>query len=261
MAGVPQGGNLSPYLYLLYTADVPVTDGTVLAMYADDKAVLAVSRDYNSAIDILQVAIDRIIDWMTKWKIRANGEKSVHVDFALRSHSYSPITIGDRAIPHAESTKYLGMHLDSRLTWSRHINAKKVQMREKMRSLYWLIGPQSVLSIESKRLLYLAIIKPIWIYGIALWGCASKSNIAIIQRCQNVILRKMVNAYRYKRNDALHRDLKIDMIESEIRKFATRHEDRLSNHSNPTAIELLDNTGDVRRLKRFRPSDLPIRRL
>jgi hypothetical protein len=32
------------------------------------------------------------------------------------------------------------------------------------------------------------IITPIWTYGIELWGCAYKSNIAVIQRCQYKIL-------------------------------------------------------------------------
>ncbi|VVC24257.1 Reverse transcriptase domain [Cinara cedri] len=64
---------------------------------------------------------------------------------------------------------------------------------------------------------YLAIIKPIWTYGIQLWGCASKSNIQIIQRCQNIALRTIVAAYRFDRNDVIHRDLKIPSIQDEIR--------------------------------------------
>ena len=37
---------------------------------------------------------------------------------------------------------------------------------------------------RNKLLVYVAVIKPIWTYGIELWGCASKSNAAIIQRSQ-----------------------------------------------------------------------------
>jgi hypothetical protein len=53
------------------------------------------------------------------------------------------------------------------------------------RELYWLLGRKSNLSIENKLLLYKSIITPIWTYGIELWGCASKSNIAVIQWCQS----------------------------------------------------------------------------
>jgi hypothetical protein len=36
------------------------------------------------------------------------------------------------------------------------------------------------LSLANKLLIYKTIIKPIWTYGVELWGCASKSNVAII---------------------------------------------------------------------------------
>jgi hypothetical protein len=53
-------------------------------------------------------------------------------------------------------------------------------------------------------LIYKAVIKPIWSYGIELWGCASKSNIVIIQRSQSKILRATANAPRYITNHTLH---------------------------------------------------------
>jgi hypothetical protein len=60
--------------------------------------------------------------------------------------------------------------------------------------MYWLIGRNSKLSLENEILLYKTIIKPIWTYGAEIWGCASKSNISIIQRSQSKILRMIANA-------------------------------------------------------------------
>ncbi|VVC39684.1 Hypothetical protein CINCED_3A017564 [Cinara cedri] len=113
-----------------------------------------------------------------------------------------------------------------------------------------------VLNFENKRLLYVAIIKPIWTYGIQLWGFASKSNIDIIQRCRNIALRTITVAYRFERNDAIHRDMMLPTIAEEIQKFARKHERRLEDHINPMAIEPLDNSKDIRRLKRLKPYDL-----
>ena len=125
-------------------------------------------------------------------------------------------------IPQKDSAKYLGMHLDSRLNCKHHVRQKKLQIKEKMRKLYWLVGRHSTLDLANKRLLYVAIIKPIWTYGIQLWGCARKSNIEVIQRCQNISLRTIVAAYRFDRNEIIHRELNIPSIEDEIKKFANQ---------------------------------------
>jgi hypothetical protein len=38
--------------------------------------------------------------------------------------------------------------------------------------IYWLLGRRSRLSLSNKLLLYKSILKPIWTYGIQLWGTA-----------------------------------------------------------------------------------------
>jgi hypothetical protein len=40
----------------------------------------------------------------------------------------------------------------------------------------WLINRKSQLSLENKITIYKAIIKPVWTYGIHLWGCSKPSN-------------------------------------------------------------------------------------
>ena len=47
-----------------------------------------------------------------------------------------------------------------------------------------------------------------------------------------------------------HRDLQVDVVTSEIQKFAQKHEGRLHHHENVEAVQLLDNTCIVRRLQR-----------
>jgi hypothetical protein len=36
--------------------------------------------------------------------------------------------------------------------------------------MYWLLGRKAKLSVDNKLLVYKAILKPIWVYGIQLWG-------------------------------------------------------------------------------------------
>jgi len=61
-----------------------------------------------------------------------------------------------------------------------HYQEKEKKNHLKVKEIKWLIGRNSNLSLEYKLLVYKAVIKSIWTYGIELWGCASKSNAAII---------------------------------------------------------------------------------
>jgi hypothetical protein len=61
---------------------------------------------------------------------------------------------------------------------------KRKQVELKVKELSWLLGRKSQLSIANKLLVYKTILKPIWTYGIEIWGCASKSSQAILQKAQ-----------------------------------------------------------------------------
>ena len=53
---------------------------------------------------------------------------------------------------------------------------KRKQLHLKTREINGLMGKNSPLSLKNKLLIYKTVLKPIRTYGIALWGCASKSN-------------------------------------------------------------------------------------
>jgi hypothetical protein len=69
--------------------------------------------------------------------------------------------------------------------------------------MYWLLGHKSKLSISKKLLAYKVILKPIWTYGIQLWGSASIPNIEILERFQGKVLRMITDAPWYVPNMVL----------------------------------------------------------
>lgn len=148
------------------------------------------------------------------------------------------------------------MHLDKRLNWKVHVKKKRDKLNMKMRKIYWLIGRRSPMNLTNKRLIYQAILKPVWCYGLQIWGTTKKSNRLIIQRYQNKVLRQIADAPWYVTNDLLHRDLNVLEVDKVIRIYAKKHEKRLHAHPNITAIELLDSSADTRRLKRVKPHEL-----
>jgi hypothetical protein len=148
------------------------------------------------------------------------------------------------------------MTLDAKLWWKEHITNKRDELNIKFRKMYWLLGRNSELSAHNKLILYKQVIRPVWSYGIQLWGCTSDSNIQVIQCYQDKVLKCIVNAPWYIRNSDLHRDLGIETVTDITAKFAKSHEKRLEDHINIEASRLLNVNNMTRRLKRKKPFEL-----
>jgi len=128
--------------------------------------------------------------------------------------------------------KYLELHLDRRLTSRKHIQTKRQHLDYKLRAMSWLPGRCSQLSLSNKILLYKCVLKPVWTYGIQLWGCAKPSHTQILQRFQSKLLRTLANTPWYVSNLQLHTDLDISFVRAEIRRSSLLYHRQLTGHQN-----------------------------
>jgi hypothetical protein len=167
-AGVPQGGVLSPVLYVIYTSDLPQPEGTTLATFADDIAIMAVGGEVEEATNKLQCAADQISNWTSQWLIKLNGDKSIHVNFTNKRCCHIPIIMNGKTIPHSQTARYLGMMLEAKLRWKVHVKKKREELGLKYKSMYWFMGRISAMSTHNKLVLYKQRVKPVWTYGIQL---------------------------------------------------------------------------------------------
>ncbi len=125
--------------------------------------------------------------------------------------------------------------------------------------MYWLLGKRSKLSKKNKILLYNQILKPIWQYASQLWGCASKSNINKVERFQSKVLREIIGVPWFVRNEDIRRELEVPTVRQVIAETTKRYECRIEKHINVEALNLLDSTIPVKRLKRWETFELPSR--
>jgi hypothetical protein len=90
---VPHGSILTPFLYVLYTSDLPTSRGTTLGMFADDTAIFATHEDPTIASLNLQEHISSNEEWLQKWKIKVNESKSSHITFTLQKGRCPAVSI------------------------------------------------------------------------------------------------------------------------------------------------------------------------
>ena len=85
-----------------------------------------------------------------------------------------------------------------------------------------------------------------WSYGIQLWGIAAKSHTEIFPRFQSKTLRMIANAAYYMTNRQIHR------VEKEIRSTVTKYYNRILQHPNVLANNLLKPSTRFSRLRSIR---------
>lgn len=122
-----------------------------------------------------------------------------------------------------------------------------------MREFYWLVGRHSKPDLADKRLLYVAIIKPIRTYGIHSCGAVPENPTLKIFNVVEISSFVQLRQHTGLIGERHHTSRSEDII---IR--SGRNPRGLScKHSNATAKQLLDdNSQDIRRLKRYEPYDL-----
>jgi len=129
-AGVAQDGLISPVLFSLDVNKMPSPSHHIkLALYTDDTAIIATSRKPMLLVSYLESYLNNLHRWLSEWRIAINVSKSTAIIFARAGQRFiqpQPVTLFGEPIQWID-TNYLGMTLDTRLTWLPHID----QVRKK----------------------------------------------------------------------------------------------------------------------------------
>lgn len=235
-AGVPQGSILGPILYNIYTSDLPRFDDVNLSIFADDTCLFT-SGTYSADIkNKLQSSINILSDYFYKWKISINVDKTKAIFFTNKRKTCfipnSNIKLYNSDILWVDTVKYLGLHLDKRLTFKEHVGKIIDKINKTTKILYPFINKKSNLSRDNKLLLMKVIFQPIILYACPVFYNMADSHILKLQTAQNKLLKLMLGLPFYYSTKKLHHQTKITLISDLINSKTNKTMDKCLNSNN-----------------------------
>jgi hypothetical protein len=236
--GVPQGSILGPVLFNLFTHDIPSFPNTQLALYADDAAIFTTSLAYRQVGRYLQPALDGLADYYRMWRLKVNESKTEAIVFSHRPNSPPPIRMGREPIQWRKEVKYLGVTMDSRLTWGPHIDRVTTKARAGLFALYPLLNRQCSLTVGTKLKLYHQLIRPIITYAAPVWHSTADSHHLTAQRIQNRALRTIYNTEPRQNLTRLHNTHGLDTLLEHCTKLTESFYNSIHDHTNTLISEL-----------------------
>ena len=203
--GVPQGSVLGPTLFLIYInelckLEIPNAETIV---YADDTAIIVQGRDWLQARSHAEFALRTVSEWLTKNLLTLNMEKTKFITFAPRmaSQPTSPfaLTIHNcrsamnsncscESISQTNSAKYLGVAIDSTMSWNDHVGSLVARVRK---LIFVFKKLRSSADLPTLKTVYYALANSILSYCIIVWGSSGKCLMLRLERAQRAVLKVM----------------------------------------------------------------------
>ena len=175
--GVPQGSVLGPLLFLLYSNDIPraLQEGFKLRLFADDSNVFIEDHDLFNLKHKLIIALTSLTNWFNANKLTLKLAKNSYSIFSKRKipEQLNSIKINAENIYRVDAVKYLGLTLDDKLNWEKHVE-ELCQKLTKTINAFKIV--KRYIPEDRKMNLYYAYIHSRIQYGCKLYSCCKKKT-------------------------------------------------------------------------------------
>ena len=229
--GVPQGSILGPLLFIIYINDLPnaISVGKSI-LFADDTTLYFSNTSIHNVVTNINNSLNGLFEWLKVNRLSLNVSKTPYIIFSLtylRLPDKLTLQIGDEQIEFVENTQFLGINIDSKLNWTKHIEKVVKKLRC---SLYALRRIKHLLPLSYLRNLYFTLIQSHLEYGITVWGNAHNKYLNKLIVLQKKAIRIVNNVGYNEHTGPIFKSLRIlklrDLYQLNVARFMykfTRH--------------------------------------
>jgi ribonuclease HI len=156
----------------------------------------------------LQLALNNAHTWGVKWKMILSPNKSKAIIFRhcqKKVYPATPFTLEGVPIDFTDTVKYLGVVLDSHLTYRQHVEYVCGKAIKKATYLNYLCAHRRVRpNFKVFRTLYKTMVRPCMEYASAFWNGASTRVKKRLDRIQRTSLTRILGCYRTTSYDVVN---------------------------------------------------------
>jgi hypothetical protein len=206
--GFPQGSILGPLLFLIYINDLSLTIRKIAnpILFADDAIIVVSNTTPEEFKSNITLVLNETINWFQSNFLKLNCDKTHFLKFLTKKRNIIKVQIisSNTITTNINCTKFLGLTIDSKLSWKDHITELTSKLNK---ACYAIRAIKPFMSLDVMKMIYFSHVHSVISYGIIFWGNSHLSD--SIFKIQKRIIRVITNSGRRDSCRELYKKLQI----------------------------------------------------